>query len=89
MHPYARALCGNPTQYVHPWQFGHGEVKETGFRLKGLPLLVPTRIVNGRYAAVHRMVPGPNRWKERSRTYPGIADAMAEQWGQFQGCNIS
>ena len=67
-------------QYVQPWQFGHGETKRTGLWLKGLPLLSPTCIVPGREARVHRASPGPNRWRERSRTYPGIAAAMADQW---------
>lgn len=70
-----------PDQTIQPWQFGHGEVKRTCLWLKGLPLLRPTDIVEGREARVHRMPPGPDRWKERSRTYPGIADAMAQQWG--------
>ena len=69
------------SQYIQPWQFGHGETKKTGLWLKNLPLLVPTCIVDGREAKVHRMPPGPDRWKERSRTYIGIAEAMAEQWG--------
>ena len=70
-----------PDQIIQPWQFGHGETKATCLWLKGLPKLIPTNIVEGREARVHRMSPGPNRWKERSRTYQGIADAMAEQWG--------
>ena len=70
-----------PDQIIQPWQFGHGETKATCLWLKGLPLLQPTNIVGGREAKVHRMPPGPNRWKERSRTYQGIANAMAEQWG--------
>lgn len=70
-----------PDQVVHPWQFGHGETKATCLWLKGLPTLVPTCIVDGREARVHRMPPGENRWRERSRTYPGIAAAMADQWG--------
>ena len=70
-----------PDQIIHPWQFGHGEVKATCLWLKGLPKLVPTDIVTGREARVHRMPPGPNRWKERSRTYLGVAAAMAQQWG--------
>lgn len=69
-------------QYVQPWQFGHGEIKKTGFWLKNLPPLTPTNIVAGREARVHRMPPGPDRWRERSRTYPGIAEAMAQQWGK-------
>jgi len=71
-----------PYQIIQPWQFGHGETKATCFWLKGLPKLLPTDIVDGREARVHRMAPGPNRWKERSRTFEGIAAAMAEQWGQ-------
>ena len=70
-----------PDQIIQPWQFGHGETKATCLWLKGLPPLVPTDIVDGREARVHRMAPGPNRWKERSRTFAGIAAAMAEQWG--------
>jgi site-specific DNA-cytosine methylase len=70
-----------PDQIIHPWQFGHGEVKATCLWLKGLPKLTPTNIVEGRHPKVHRMPPSPDRWKERSRTYDGIAKAMAEQWG--------
>lgn len=68
-------------QYIQPWQFGHGETKKTGLWLKGLPLLKPSSIVDGRANVVHRMPPGPDRWKNRSRTYQGVADAMAAQWG--------
>jgi site-specific DNA-cytosine methylase len=70
-----------PDQIIQPWMFGHGETKKTCLWLKGLPKLVPTRVVEGREARVHRMPPGPDRWKERSRTFSGIADAFAEQWG--------
>jgi site-specific DNA-cytosine methylase len=70
-----------PTQCIQPWQFGHGEVKKTCLWLKGLPPLVPTNVVDGREPKVHMMPPGPNRWKLRSTTYQGIADAMADQWG--------
>lgn len=70
-----------PDQIIQPWQFGHGETKATCLWLKGLPKLTPTEIVEGREARVHKMPPGPNRWKERSRTYAGIAQAMADQWG--------
>jgi hypothetical protein len=70
-----------PDQIVQPWQFGHGETKATCLWLKGLPLLVPTQVVDGREARIHKMSPGPDRWKERSRTYQGVADAMASQWG--------
>jgi hypothetical protein len=69
-----------PDQIIQPWQFGHGETKATCLWLKNLPLLKPTNIVEGREARVHRMPPGPNRWKERSRTFEGIAQAFAEQW---------
>lgn len=70
-------------QVIQPWQFGHGETKATCLWLKGPPPLKPTRIVSGRYPAVHLMPPSPDRWKERSRTYEGIAEAMAEQWGSY------
>jgi hypothetical protein len=70
-----------PDQIIQPWQFGHGETKATCLWLKGLPLLQPTNIVEGRSPRVHHEPPGPDRWKNRSRTYQGIADAMAEQWG--------
>src|SRR5690554_5883885 len=70
-----------PDQIVQPWMFGHGETKTTCLWLKNLPPLVPTEIVKGREARVHRMPPGPDRWKKRSRTFIGIAKAMAEQWG--------
>jgi len=70
-----------PDQIIQPWQFGHGEVKATCLWLKNLPKLVPTNIVEGRTPRVHYASPGPDRWKERSRTLTGIADAMAAQWG--------
>ena len=70
-----------PDQTVQPWQFGHGETKATCLWLKNLPKLTPTEIVDGREPRVWKASPGPNRWKERSRTYPGIAEAIAEQWG--------
>lgn len=69
-----------PDQCIQPWQFGHGETKKTCLWLKNLPPLVPTDIVEGREQRVWKMPPGPNRWKERSRTFQGIADAMAQQW---------
>jgi hypothetical protein len=72
-----------PDQVIHPWQHGHGETKATCLWLKGLPLLTPTNIVPGREPRVHRMSPSPDRWKERSRTYEGIALAMAAQWGSY------
>lgn len=70
-----------PDQIIQPWQFGHPETKATCLWLKNLPKLVPTNIVAGRNPRVHFEPPGPDRWKNRSRTYQGIADAMAEQWG--------
>lgn len=73
-----------PDQVIQPWQFGHGETKATCLWLAGLPKLTPTNIVDGREARVHMMPPGPNRWRERSRTYPGIAAAMAAQWMEAQ-----
>jgi len=72
-----------PDQIIQPWQFGHGETKATCLWLKNLPKLRPTNIVSGREARIHRMPPSKNRSKERSRTYPRIADAMAEQWGDL------
>ena len=70
-----------PDQIIQPWQFGHGETKATCLWLKNLPKLTPTNIVEGREAKIHRMPPSANRWKLRSMTYQGIADAMADQWG--------
>ena len=70
-----------PDQIIQPWQFGHGETKATCLWLKNLPELVPTKIVEGREQRVWRMPPSLDRAKERSKTYPGIAKAMAEQWG--------
>ena len=75
------SLWRKPDQIIQPWQFGHGETKGTCLWLKGLAPLEATRVVEGREARVHRMAPGPDRWKERSRTFAGIAAAMAEQWG--------
>lgn len=69
------------TQSVQPWQFGHGEVKRTCLWLRNLPPLVPTHIVEGREARIHKASPGADRWKLRSETYQGITDAMADQWG--------
>lgn len=73
-----------PDQIIQPWQFGHGETKKTCLWLKNLPKLLPTKIVEGRVNRIHRMPPGPDRWKERSRTYQGIATAMATQWGGLE-----
>ncbi len=73
-----------PDQIIQPWQFGHGETKATCLWLKNLPKLVQTDIVEGREARIHKMPPGPDRWKERSRTFSGIAHAMATQWSNPQ-----
>lgn len=70
-----------PDQIIQPWMFGHGETKATCLWLKGLPKLIPTDIVDGRSDRIHKMPPSPDRWKLRSTTYQGIADAMASQWG--------
>lgn len=86
MHGHAKRLIRNyaePAQSVQPWQFGHGETKRTCLWLRNLPCLTPTQVVEGRHARVHLMPPGPDRWKERSRFFPGIAAAMAEQWGGY------
>jgi site-specific DNA-cytosine methylase len=72
-----------PDQTFQPWQFGHGEVKRTCLWLKGLPKLQPTDIVDGREARVWKMGPSPDRWRERSRTFQGVADAMADQWTRY------
>jgi hypothetical protein len=83
MHKHAKARIENyaePAQSIQPWQFGHGECKRTCLWLRGLPPLKPTNVVDGREQRVHRMPPSPTRWKERSRFYPGIAAAMADQW---------
>lgn len=69
--------------YIQPWQFGHGETKKTGLWLHNLPPLQPTDIVEGREQRVWKMSPSEDRWKERSRTYSGIAFAMADQWGSY------
>lgn len=70
-----------PDQIIQSWQFGHGETKATCLWLKNLPKLQPTNIVEGRVPAVYKMGETKRRWKDRSRTYTGIAAAMAEQWG--------
>lgn len=93
MHCHARALVNSgPRQVVQPWWFGEPAFKATGFELIGLPPLVPTNKLNPpasgsvehrAWSKVHRMPPSPDRWKHRSRTYPGIAAAMAVQWGRI------
>ena len=75
------SIWRKPDQIIQPWQFGHGETKATCLWLRGLPLLTPTNIVEGRENRVHRMPPSRDRWKLRSTTFQGIADAMANQWG--------
>ena len=70
-----------PDQIIQPWMFGHGETKATCLWLKNLPKITPTNIVDGREARIHNISPSPDRWKIRSKTYQGIADAMASQWG--------
>ena len=72
-----------PDQIIQPWMFGHGETKATCLWLKNLPKLVPTDIVDGREARVHKLPPSPDRWKLRSTTYAGIAEAMAQQWSNL------
>lgn len=80
--PHCYASLPKYTQLIQPWQFGHGETKATCLWLKGLPELKPTNIVEGRKGAVWLMGPSPERQKNRSRTYPGIAEAMADQWNE-------
>ena len=96
MHSHAKALIENYTdqarQTVQPWWFGDEAFKATSFYLAGLPNLVPTNRLlppargtreHARWSAVHRASPSPDRWKERSKTYPGLADALADQWGGY------
>jgi site-specific DNA-cytosine methylase len=75
------SLWRKADQVIQPWQFGHGETKATCLWLKGLPKLTPTNVVEGRENRIHKMPPSLNRWKERSKTFQGIAEAMAAQWG--------
>lgn len=75
------SIYRKPDQIIQPWQFGHGETKATCLWLRGLQLLQPTDIVDGRADRIHKMPPSPDRWKLRSKTYQGVADAMANQWG--------
>jgi len=77
------AIGRKADQIIQPWQFGHGETKATCLWLHNLPRLKPTNIVEGREARIHRMAPSPDRAKLRSKTYPGIATAMADQWGTY------
>lgn len=78
------SVIRKPDQIIQPWQFGHGETKSTCLWLQNLPRLRATDVVEGREARVLLMPPGPDRWKERSRTYQGIAEAMGQQWGTAQ-----
>jgi hypothetical protein len=80
---YLSTAFRKPDQIIQPWQYGHGEVKATCLWLQNLPVLVPTKTVDGRFPKVHRAAPGKDRWKERARTLPGIAMAMAMQWGPY------
>lgn len=84
-HPVSviSSLFRKPDQIVHPWMFGHPETKATCLWLRGLPLLVQTNEVEGREDRIHRLPPTEDRWKLRSTTYQGIADAMAAQWGKI------
>lgn len=77
-----------PDQYIQPWMFGHGETKKTGLWLKNLPTLKPTNIVPGREERVHSLRDGHARyptekWRQRTRFWPGVAEAMANQWGNL------
>lgn len=85
MHGWAKKIVGRgPDQIIQPHQHGHGETKATGLWLRELPLIVPTNNVPGRAPRVHYESPGPDRWKRRSATLPGIAEAFAEQWGSLE-----
>ena len=81
-------LWRKPDQVIQPWQFGHGETKATCLWLKNLPLLMPTKVVDGREQRIHMMPPSPTRWKERSKTFSGIASAMANQWSEHAASGI-
>ena len=78
-----------PDQVIQPWQYGHGETKATCLWLKGLPKLQATNVVEGREARVHRLPPSPDRWKLRSTTYAGIAQAMADQWSNIEQMELA
>jgi len=89
-HKYAVEVIGEKyDQIIQPWQFGHGETKATCLWLRGLPPLRPTKVVAGRAQRIHMMPPSPKRGALRSRTYPGIAAAMAEQWGDWIRANAT
>lgn len=88
MHKHAKAMTGiynKKPQIIQPWMFGHGETKATCLWLKNLPELMPTDIVEGREARIHKLPPSKDRGKLRSVTYSGIGAAMAEQWGPLLG----
>ena len=76
-------LHREPEQIIQPWMFGHGETKATCLWLKNVPKLQPTNVVDGRDDRIHKMPPSPERWKLRSETYAGVAEAMADQWGTW------
>lgn len=83
MHKYAVEIIGRrQDQLIQPWQYGHGETKATCLWLVGLPKLIPTNIVEGREQRLHKLPPSKDRAMLRSKTFQGIADAMAEQWGK-------
>ncbi len=86
---HRHAALTKPDQIIQPWQFGHGETKATCLWLRGLPKLIPTEIVDGRKPRVHFASPSPDRWKERSITLPGIAEAMAMQWGGVNNKSVA
>lgn len=98
-HARVGAALENPTgvlwkrigtpQWIHPWMFGHGETKKTGILLDRLPELKPTNIVDGREQRIWKMAPGPNRKRDRSETYQGIADAFASQWSVLGTSSVS
>lgn len=79
--PITHVNLPKESQVIHPWQYGHGETKATCLWLKSLPLLRPTKIVEGREQRIFKLPPSADRWKLRSTTFKGIADAMAKQWG--------
>lgn len=85
----ASRVLGPAHQIIQPWQFGHGETKATCLWLKALPKLQPTNVVDGREPRVHMMPPGPDRWKERSRTFEGVADAMGDQWSRIKQVRLN
>lgn len=88
-HRYAMARIGKYTQIIHPWQFGHSEQKATCLWLYGLPKLAPTKIVHKGLSVLGNLPPSSDRAKLRSKTYEGIADAMARQWGNIKQLNFN